>query len=211
MKNNIKNGFTLAEVLVTLAILGVVAAVTLPNMVQGTQYQQLGVKLSKFASTLENAATAYAIGIGGNFSHSTSVNSGDFYDFIANSFIFASKTSDSILLNNNEVGASTPGYLELKDGSQVQFAEMTSTRNDWNLPSSVNTLQVGNYFAAADYIPKVKGLHSSIDASGYRFIITSKGYVYPSGGDSCLSDIVSKNYKVTPDMFKTGASCASKK
>ena len=50
MRKIIKKGFTLAEVLITLAILGVVAAVTLHNMIQDTKYQQLGVKLAKFAS-----------------------------------------------------------------------------------------------------------------------------------------------------------------
>ena len=48
-----KNGFTLAEVLITLGIIGVVAAITLPTFMNDGKLQQLGTKLSKFRSNLE--------------------------------------------------------------------------------------------------------------------------------------------------------------
>lgn len=50
-----KLGFTLAEVLVTLSIIGVVAAVTLPSLNANVQRAQIGPILAKAVNTLENA------------------------------------------------------------------------------------------------------------------------------------------------------------
>lgn len=57
----LKSGFTLAEVLITLGIIGVVAAIILPSVMSNYQYKSVGVKLAKFVSTLEGAARPYAI------------------------------------------------------------------------------------------------------------------------------------------------------
>ena len=57
-----KNGFTLAEVLITLAIIGVVATMTLPALMSNTAEQQAKSALKKGINTLtEAAATAQAI------------------------------------------------------------------------------------------------------------------------------------------------------
>ena len=51
----IKKGFTLAEVLITLTIIGVVAALTLPSLTTSVSKNQIGPKLAKAINTLENA------------------------------------------------------------------------------------------------------------------------------------------------------------
>lgn len=51
-----KNGFTLAEVLITLAIIGVVATMTLPNLITNTGEQQYKTGLKKGINTLTEAA-----------------------------------------------------------------------------------------------------------------------------------------------------------
>ena len=51
----IKKGFTLAEVLITLGIVGVIAAITLPTLTQSTTTAQIGPKLAKAASAFEQA------------------------------------------------------------------------------------------------------------------------------------------------------------
>ena len=51
-----KKGFTLAEVLVTLGVIGVVAAMTMPILIQNHQKQVTITKLKKAYSTLSNAA-----------------------------------------------------------------------------------------------------------------------------------------------------------
>ena len=54
MKNTI-NGFTLAEVLITLVIIGVIAAITIPTLMNKTNKQEYVVKLKKAYSTLSQA------------------------------------------------------------------------------------------------------------------------------------------------------------
>ena len=49
-----KKGFTLAEVLITLAIIGVVAALTIPSLVTRVQKANIGPTLAKVVNTLEN-------------------------------------------------------------------------------------------------------------------------------------------------------------
>ena len=51
-----KNGFTLAEVLITLAIIGVVATLTLPSLMSNTQEQQAVTAFRKAMNTLNEAA-----------------------------------------------------------------------------------------------------------------------------------------------------------
>lgn len=48
-------GFTLAEVLITLAIVGVVAALTIPSLIENYQKQEVASKLKKAYSALSNA------------------------------------------------------------------------------------------------------------------------------------------------------------
>ena len=56
-----KSAFTLAEVLITLGIIGVVAALTLPTLIQGYKKQEASTRLKKFYSTMTQAiATAEA-------------------------------------------------------------------------------------------------------------------------------------------------------
>lgn len=53
-----KNGFTLAEVLITMGIIGVVAALTAPALIQDVSNARIAPTLSKIKSTLENANRA---------------------------------------------------------------------------------------------------------------------------------------------------------
>ena len=51
-------GFTLAEVLITLGIIGVVAALTTPAIVRNSENAKIGPTLAKMASTIETAIQA---------------------------------------------------------------------------------------------------------------------------------------------------------
>ncbi|MCQ2754538.1 MAG: type II secretion system GspH family protein [bacterium] len=50
-----KFGFTLAEVLITLTIIGVIAAMTLPTLMANTSEAQIGPKLAKAKASFEQA------------------------------------------------------------------------------------------------------------------------------------------------------------
>ncbi len=53
-----KHGFTLAEILVTLGIIGVVAALVMPTFVQSTQNAKVGPRLAKAVAMFEQANQA---------------------------------------------------------------------------------------------------------------------------------------------------------
>ena len=59
MKN--KFGFTLAEVLITLGIIGVVAAMTIPTLIKNYQKQVFYTQFRKATTVLENALKLYAV------------------------------------------------------------------------------------------------------------------------------------------------------
>lgn len=53
-----KHGFTLAEVLITLGIIGVISALTMPTFTQNTQTAKVGPSLAKAVASFENATKA---------------------------------------------------------------------------------------------------------------------------------------------------------
>ena len=54
-----KKGFTLAEVLITLGVIGVVAALTVPNVLQSHQKKVWVTQLQKAYNQVSNAAVQY--------------------------------------------------------------------------------------------------------------------------------------------------------
>ena len=56
-----QKGFTLAEVLITLAIIGVVAALTTPAVIRNSQNAKIGPQVAKIVTTLENATQSACV------------------------------------------------------------------------------------------------------------------------------------------------------
>ena len=78
-----KNGFTLAEVLITLAIIGVVATLTLPSLMSNTQEQQAVTAFRKAMNTLNEVAQMNAAVDGfdyGSIAVATQPSANDVYD-----------------------------------------------------------------------------------------------------------------------------------
>lgn len=65
--NNKKFAFTLAEVLITLGIIGVVAALTIPTLIANHQKEVVGTRLKKFYSSF-NQAIQMSVAENGDFS-----------------------------------------------------------------------------------------------------------------------------------------------
>lgn len=53
--DKIKNAFTLAEVLITLGIIGIVASLTLPGLIQNNSKTTVEAKLKKFYTNINQA------------------------------------------------------------------------------------------------------------------------------------------------------------
>lgn len=86
-----KQGFTLAEVLITLGIVGVVAALTAPALVQNAGSAQVGPKLAKAVNTFEvanenllNDTGAATVVASGATSGSYSSPSDNYIDYLSN-------------------------------------------------------------------------------------------------------------------------------
>lgn len=54
-KWSIKKGFTLAEVLITLGVIGIVASLTMPTLLQNTKKSEATARLKKFISLINQA------------------------------------------------------------------------------------------------------------------------------------------------------------
>ena len=67
LSNKRMNGFTLAEVLITLGIIGVVAAMTMPTLMNSTQGAQYKAAYKKALSALSQAVTLNVALDGGSF------------------------------------------------------------------------------------------------------------------------------------------------
>lgn len=112
--NNIKKdfkhskiGFTLAEVLVTLGIIGIVASLTMPTLVANQQKKQVGVKLSRFYSIMNQAILKWQNNI----------------NIIPEDFSLPDK-SGATLLNwyNNSIGKELQAIEKEQDGYYLKVA-----------------------------------------------------------------------------------------
>jgi len=120
-KSGSKQGFTLAEVLVTLAIIGVVAALTIPTLIQSANAQKYSAALKKAISTLNSALQME----------------------IANDSVDASSITDSATLttfmakNLNVLKTNAAGdTIWLADGSKIQFHGLAAGCVDISTPSA---------------------------------------------------------------------------
>ena len=59
-----KVAFTLAEVLITIGIIGIVAAMTLPSLIADYKKKEIPVRLKKFSSTMQNALSLAVLDYG---------------------------------------------------------------------------------------------------------------------------------------------------
>lgn len=135
-----KNGFTLAEVLITLAIIGVVAVLTLPALMTNTQEQRAKTALKKGINTLTEAAQMNASIAGFDYSSITSEATNDadtqsLYGLLANRAAVdfqtsdkASKTKQKSYQGKDEDALSAENYVVFfRDGSSLIFNPAKTT------------------------------------------------------------------------------------
>lgn len=186
MLKSLKKGFTLAEVLVTLTIIGVVSAIVMPNMMSNYQYKQIGVRVSKFMTTLENNARAYV-------AENDVLSANNFSTFAQETF----STANGAAFVNNANGGTT-----LKDGTSVRLTAANG------LPAGVNVAQTGAAIQNVVLNTNVTGLPAGAHRS-FTFVVTENGYVFPSTADPCLLLIIQRNFVTNTKngTYNLGTAC----
>lgn len=150
MKKNFKNclAFTLAEVLITLGIIGIVAALTIPVLMNNIQDQQLKEALKKEVSVLSQATAKMAYDNGGTLkglfvTNSTPRNVYSFTNYLSSVKICPGNVDTggcwhqagnwynyngaAAAINDNVIFASQNDGLVLKDGTLILISTTGSS------------------------------------------------------------------------------------
>lgn len=228
-----RNGFTLAEVLITLGIIGVIAAIVLPTTMTNHTYKTLGVKLGKFASQLENSARPFVI-------QNESFNSNNNYALV-NTYLdesFLVKNIDELTTQEVELSDGTTQeqvMLLLLDGTPPErsstdtgfadsgkFAENQANKlvlkdgtsivvyplEGYNAQEEIDPYKVGEVVFGVTFSPNVAGLPNTVQQT-YDFVVTELGFVYPNAeNDKCMQYIYKNDFNTNSAMFKSGMACA---
>lgn len=115
-KVQLYTGFTLAEVLITLGIIGIVAALTIPTLVSSYQKNVVATKLKKFYSNMYQAVNLSINdnGAPSNWTFGAAASGDDtltwFYTYMAPYFKYTSLTKNSQNI-----------FVYLSDGSRITF------------------------------------------------------------------------------------------
>ncbi len=124
--------FTLAEVLITLGIIGVVAALTMPSLIQNHRRQVVETGLKKFYSTINQAIKMAEIDNGDKI-YWTASDTDDFFNKYLKNYLSYLK------YENKRVGTSNDWRLVyLPDGSAFLFDLYGTWDEDGNQTSKTN-------------------------------------------------------------------------
>lgn len=140
-----KNAFTLAEVLITLGIIGVVAAMTVPTLVGQTGEQEYRTGLKKAVSTINQAAQLNYVQDGIDFSMLSSTSKTDtasdsLYGLFAQRLNVQKKDVVAADFANGSAGSLTgTNTFLLNDGSIINFSDSTSCTTVGNCVVWVDT------------------------------------------------------------------------
>lgn len=117
-----KKGFTLAEVLITLVIIGVIAAMTIPTLINSTNQQEFRVGLKKAISTV-NQAMSLNYALEGKSIGDSDLNSSELV--VQNLFrkrmsVISTATTDVAFATSSDVTPSSNNIFYTADG--MRFA-----------------------------------------------------------------------------------------
>ena len=126
MKNK-KKAFTLAEVLVTMGIIGVVAAMTVPNLVKNYQNQALVTALHKFYTEFSQAIQLYMSDQKVETLTETDLynNNANLQAFINNYFKIVSRCGNSYTSNGGAKCFSSDQYYSINSDNGRSLSSLT--------------------------------------------------------------------------------------
>lgn len=210
--------FTLAEVLITLLIIGVVASLVVPNLINDSQNEELNALLKKNYSAFTNAAKLMMNDYGGNLIGVFNSEQ-DMYNKFGNYIIF-SKICPAGSTECFYAGTNTWKNLYGDDGSYDHTTTRTGILNDGTaVRFTFESLSCATSHGAGSPAEFSCG-YVEIDVNGYKkpnimgrdiffFWITKTG-VYPNG----IYNDVRSNWSLycdkTSSAGNSGRGCAAK-
>ena len=195
-----KKGFTLAEVLITLGIIGIVAAMTIPTLMANYQKHVYVTQLEKFYSVFENGMKLYMANNSCTTLQCTDLFNGWFVDatWATNmqgelNKIFKISNSDCIpfngnckestkFLNGNAAGDQfSAGTFTTLDGFVISIMDGDSG-NCQGYPSLVNSTKLKNY--CSEIYVDVNGPKqpNTYGRDIFYFLLGNDGLLYPGAG-----------------------------
>ena len=171
-----KIGFTLAEMLITLGVIGIVSALTIPSLITNNMEAQVGPKLAKVVATFEQANA--------NLLSAMEVDSLSDTKLLDSTDNYINELSRYLKLLNygNDV------YMT-KDG--IYYAFIISTPRPANTEDSISDQRLGSLVVALD--------NSALDGNGvfgsntFSFSLWNDGSLRPTGATNWNGEETSKD------------------
>lgn len=195
-----KNGFTLAEVLITLAIIGVVATLTLPALMTNTAEQQAKTAFKKGINTMTEAVQMNQAIEGFDYAGLSSDNTGD-EDARSLYGILAKRTNIDYAKTNNQNSADVKDVLAnatgnyavfLRDGAAIIFNPAQTLKT----VSAVNAQEDDGLVHGVSIIYDTNGIKGPNILSNCDGNATQIAGNYSDKGKSCT-----KKSRVIKDQF----------
>lgn len=162
-------GFTLAEVLITLGIIGVTAALTLPSLINMHQEASIGPKLAKAVATFEEAATRVMV-------EYPDLTLQEMYDKKDGTLV--ANLKKFIIISNEH----------LKDGTKVSLEEVQTQK-------SISE-QAGKSVVKIVVDINGKGGLNTVGVDTFNLLLTNYGVVVPQ---DCAAEIAKNGWVVDKD------------
>lgn len=181
-----KKAFTIAEILITLGIIGVVAALTLPLLTEDSQKKVYANKLSAAVSDFENAMTTMLEKEGKDMLQLTPAWTGSFLTELNKTM--PHKTSKIGTLKrknlNKTDGDDFPSNNNFRNHKGAIFSVKLNTSTDRKKESEMMAKGCTITSIAADIYIDVNG-ESKPNIWGrdtFRYVLDGDGHLYPYGG-----------------------------
>ena len=194
---NIKMGFTLAEVLITLVIIGIIASMTIPTLMNNTNKQEYVSRLKKAYSTLSQATNRIIADEGnpnssvGGWATSTEAVFNMYKKYLSNAKVCGVDTTGCFqgkytnLQNGSAGDLDTNRYtLVMADGS-----ELSMTQNANNYSADCTQTLVGSDNLCQIILIDINGAKKPNKVGVDLFALTLKeNGLFPTGCDSAYCE-----------------------
>lgn len=182
-----KKGFTLAEVLITLGIIGVVAALTLPSLIINYRKKQTVAQLKKVYSELSQAAQMSVVQNGDMKNWDYSLTGEEFFNTYLSNFI---KMGSQKVEDAKKAGVV---YIKASGEEEVSFTNLYDSGKILTLASGTQILMdTVRYSSIQTYLVDLNGFKkpNRIGVDVFAFSVTHNGVQTFKWDDGETVDII---------------------